>query len=441
MKNYCKTVTVLCVLYFLAVLIFAFLTGRNNSEIYGRDSDIIKLNDITLDAGNCWDDPGKLSKKDYGADFAVLDTADNILYASFNISENNDNGTLSIGSAQKKGWLYSYVTVNDKIQGYVILIDDGYGWLRDVRNRIIAGLVIIGILLILSACIFGKYIDKRIIIPFRKMKDFAGNIAEGKLDEPLVMDRDNMFGAFTESFDIMREELAGSKKREIALQRRERELVASLSHDLKTPITGIKLTCELLDARLEAGGGNAVIEPSDLKDKLNNIYKKADQIDVLVSDLFSSAMEELDELKVSCRDENAEVLADIIRKYDDRELVSPADIPKLLIHVDVKRLSQVIGNIISNSYKYAGTKIEVSYKPVEDYLEMDIKDFGPGVPEDELNLITNKFYRGRQWAQSREEGSGLGLYIARLLMEKMDGELIPSCEGDGLTITLMIPLS
>jgi signal transduction histidine kinase len=104
-------------------------------------------------------------------------------------------------------------------------------------------------------------------------------------------------------------------------------------------------------------------------------------------------------------------------------------------------MSQVIGNIISNSYKYAGTSIDVSYKIEEEFLEMTIRDYGPGVPEDELSLIANKFYRGKQWADSKEEGSGLGLYIAKMLMEKMDGELLPESKGDGLSITLLIPLS
>lgn len=251
------------------------------------------------------------------------------------------------------------------------------------------------------------------------------------------MDRNNMFGAFTESFDIMREELDASRKREIALQRRERELVASLSHDLKTPVTGIKITTELLKTKLSMESPNQTY----MIDRLDNIYKKADQIDVLVSDLFSSTMEDLDELRVSCSDESSEVLNDIIRKYDDRNLVTSQSIPKVLIHIDAKRMSQVIGNIISNSYKYANTRIDVCYKLVDDYLEMDIKDSGPGVPEDELSLITNKFYRGKQWADSKEEGSGLGLYIAKLLMEKMDGELLPVNLDKGLMITLMLPLS
>ena len=250
------------------------------------------------------------------------------------------------------------------------------------------------------------------------------------------MNRDNLFGAFSESFDIMREELAQSRRREIELQKKERELVASLSHDLKTPITGIKLTTELLKAKTSPDDENA-----DLTEKLDSIYKKADQIDILVNDLFSSTLEDLGEFKVTVSDEEALILDEIVKKYDDRGLSVSTPIPEVLIRVDRRRMSQVIGNIISNSYKYAGTQINIVYKLVDEFLEMRICDHGPGVPEEELSLITNKFYRGKQWVESGEDGSGLGLYIARMLMEKMDGELLPMNTGDGFDITLLIPLS
>lgn len=436
MKKYYKIVISLGILYFLALLAFMIYTGSASTKIPGRDNDIIKLNDISKDAGASFNNLSELADKDYGVDFAILDTADNLLYASFP----TDGKDLSIAYAIKNGLTYSYVTVNDKISGYVILKDNNRSRLSDTRFKLIIGLALFGLILIVSAALFGKYVNKNIIIPFDNMKDFASDIAGGRLDAPLVMDKGNMFGAFTESFDIMREELTASKKREIELQRRERELIASLSHDLKTPVTGIKVTSELLKAKLSAGV-DTPIDPSDLYEKIGNIYMKADQIDKLVSDLFSSTMEELDELKVNCIDESSLILNDIIKKYDDRELVTSGELPRILIHIDAKRLSQVIGNIISNSYKYAGTKIEVSYRPVDDYLEMKIRDHGPGVPEDELSLITNKFYRGRDWAESREEGSGLGLYIAKMLMEKMDGELLVENVDEGLLITLMIPLS
>ena len=68
-------------------------------------------------------------------------------------------------------------------------------------------------------------------------------------------------------------------------------------------------------------------------------------------------------------------------------------------------MSQVIGNIIHNSYKYADTKIDVGFKVVENNLEMRIRDYGPGVPDSEIELITNKFYRGKAQSESGAEGS------------------------------------
>lgn len=244
-----------------------------------------------------------------------------------------------------------------------------------------------------------------------------------------------MFGVFSECFDIMREELAESKKREHELQSKEKELVASLSHDLKTPITGVKLSAELLKAKLNMQGIENLDQIAD------NIYKKAEQMDLLVSDLFTYTLDDLSEFTVNCREEESCVLGDIIKKNDDKGSIVQSSIPGAIIHVDVKRFNQVVGNIIANSFKYADTKIDVNYQIIEGYLEMQIKDYGPGVPKEELQLITNKFYRAKSMANTKKEGSGLGVYIAKILMEKMNGEMICKSDGDGLTVILLIPLS
>ena len=180
---------------------------------------------------------------------------------------------------------------------------------------------------------------------------------------------------------------------------------------------------------------------TDILDKLDNIYKEADQIDSLVSDLFSTTLEDLGEFKISLHDEASSVLSEIIKKNDSKGLVNESPLPKLIINIDSKRMSQVIGNIISNSYKYAETKIDVDYSVSEKYLEMSIKDYGPGVPRDELELITNKFYRGKRAENEKVDGSGLGLYIAKSLMLKMNGELICDSDDKGFSVTLMIPIS
>ena len=85
--------------------------------------------------------------------------------------------------------------------------------------------------IVMGIILYGLYIRKNILIPFKNMKDFAAKVAQGKLDEPLKMDRDNMFGAFSESFDIMREELAQAKEREFELQKKERETARAIVFD------------------------------------------------------------------------------------------------------------------------------------------------------------------------------------------------------------------
>lgn len=263
------------------------------------------------------------------------------------------------------------------------------------------------------------------------MKEFAGFVAQGRLDEPLIMDRSNIFGAFTESFDIMREELKAAKQRETELKMKEKELVASLSHDLKTPVTGIKAICGVLAVK---------VQDEYVKAKVENIEQKTQEISTLLNDLLASALDDLGEMNVSLTEETSDILKVIIDEHDIYGKVSSGDIPNCILKIDRNRMSQVIGNIISNSYKYADTKIDISYDFSGNYLEMIIKDYGEGVAPEEIELLTNKFYRGRKNTAGKD-GSGLGLYISSELMKKMQGQLICISDKDGFEVRLMIPLA
>lgn len=436
MKTYYRLVSMLAVLLLLGSAAVFYFTGADTDvKNVGREA-VLKLNDITKDATEHFDNLSVLSEKDYGTDFVILNPSNEVLFESY---KDASKVSVTLESAIVNKYPYAYITKDGYFKGIVIVLIDEFDSFKSLRRKLVVSLLGFTLVFVIGAQIYGSYVKRRIIIPFKNMKQFAGRVAEGDLDAPLSMDRDNLFGAFSESFDIMREELLESKKRETALQKKEKELVASLSHDLKTPITGIKLTTELLKTKLTVKGDGE--ENADTVEKLDNIYKKADQIDVLVSDLFSSTLDDLGEFKVTLNDEESDVLLDIVKKYDDKGLTRVSEIPKVLINIDVKRMSQVIGNIISNSYKYAGTRIDVSFDTVDEFLQMEIRDYGPGVPKDELNLITNKFYRGKDWAESKEEGSGLGLYIAKTLMEKMNGELVITGEGEGFDVSLLIPLS
>ena len=432
---------ILSVLFLVGVITFAMISGHVSSGV--SDEEVLILNDIAKEAEENWDNPDSLGKKDYGVDFVILDNLNKEIYkspsAANEISRITSSDHITVETSMKKRLPYKFIMSGDTVVGTAVLLSSENKAYMELRRNMIIALSVMAVLFILGAVGYGLYVEKNIIKPFQKMEDFAGKVAQGRLDEPLMMEKNNMFGVFSESFDIMREELSASKKREEELQRKEKEMVASLSHDLKTPITGIKLSAELLKAKMSQEEGTDARQ-SEIE-KLDNIYEKAEQMDKLISDLFSSTLNDLGEIKVNLRDEDSDILSSLIRQNDDRGLVVEAELPRVVINIDKNRMSQVIGNIIVNSYKYANTKIDVEYKLIDGFLEMKIRDYGPGVSEEDLPHITTKFYRGKNAEEKQKEGSGLGLYISSALMEKMNGELICESKEKGFTVTLLIPLS
>ena len=439
MKSYIRITVLTTVLFLVGILLFAVLTSKT---VTTSRQTITALNDIARTAEIHRTELDALGNMGYDGSFVILNMTDHVLY-----SNTAANDRLTVEQAIQKRYPYQYLKDDSGVWGCVILIEDGLDGYRMLRLRLIAGMSIVGLIILLGMIGFGVYLNRNVITPFRKMQSFAGKIAEGRLDEPLAMDKDNLFGAFSESFDIMREELSASKQRELELQKKERELVASLSHDLKTPVTGIKLAAELLQMRISVKAENSdsdIVFGRDEIDSMNEgvdgILQKSEQINALVSDLFTSTLDDLGEFKVNCRDEDSGVLAEIVKSCDDRHYAVMGELPAVIIRIDKKRMAQVIGNIISNSYKYADTPINVDFRLSDGFLEMRLQDHGQGVASDEIELITNKFYRGKAWAESSTDGNGLGLYIAKTLMKKMQGDLTAESDS-GLAITLIIPLS
>lgn len=255
------------------------------------------------------------------------------------------------------------------------------------------------------------YIYCAFIRPFSRLQKFSAQVAKGNLEVPLPMQKHNYFGAFTESFDLMREELKRARESEYQANISKKELVAELSHDIKTPVATIKAVCELVQAKEK--------NPETLE-KVEVIASRAEMIEHLVDNMFHATMEELKALKVEAEAERSTVIAEMFERlkyYGEIRFVN--DCPQCLLYMDRLRLSQVIDNVVNNSYKYAGTPVTVSFLEEAEGIQVLIKDSGPGICEEELALATEKFYRGSNAAG--KTGSGLGLYLAKTFMEQMRG--------------------
>ena len=285
-------------------------------------------------------------------------------------------------------------------------VDAAYG--RRDRTLVVFLCVYVGAFALASGALY-LYQYRTVLKPFRELESFATRVASGDLDIPLAMDRKNRFGAFSESFDLMRHQLAASRENERLLSIGKKELVASLSHDIKTPVSSIKVIAELYQAK------NGPVP------ELESIIGRADQIDLLISNMFTATLEELQQLKVSPAEITTTDLEEQIRASDYQKKARPFALPECVVTADVLRFRQVIDNIIDNSYKYAMTDIEVSGCFDGRFFKLTVRDFGAGVAQEEISLLCEKFYRAGNAGD--KSGSGLGLYLSRYFVEQMGGSL------------------
>lgn len=415
-----KRIAVISIIVLLTCTSLTFFAFKYKGKI---EIEVPKVNDIAQSLAKEWNslEYAELPCLSYKIDYVVLDNENRFINATRD-GLNND-----LSSAIRNRDTIVDVKSQDKVLGKVIIYNNTNNeWIK-FRNLLLIFTLCVIIVAAVFCSLYLVFIDRCIVYPFRKLQGFARHVAEGNLDMPLDMDKNNFFGAFTESFDLMREELNKARENERLANQSKKELVASLSHDIKTPVASIKAVTEVMHIKTC---------DENQRRQLDIINSKADQINTLITNMFSATLEELQELKVIVTEQSSQVLYDLIRAADYNCKANIGGIAECIILADGLRLSQVVDNIISNSYKYAGTSIYVSSVIRGKYLEIGFKDYGRGVSEEELPLIFNKFYRAKN---SKEKGgTGLGLYISKYMMEKMEGDIYCENSVDGFTVLLKL---
>lgn len=374
---------------------------------------------VTRDYGNLEE-----HKNQTALDYVVLDNGGSIIYKTRSgLSE-------SINAAIAHRDTVLDITVENSAVGKVIIFNDGAQTLQ-AQKRTAITVLSVAIAVECAVCVgYAVYMHFTVIRPFRKLKGFAERVAGGNLDIPLEMDKRNLFGAFTESFDIMRSELKRARISEAQANKSKKELVAKLSHDIKTPVASIKAVSEV---------GLAVA--AEEKDRANytQIIGKADQINTLVTNLFTATLEELQQLTVSPTHIESGKVRTMLANADYLHKATVPALPDCLVYADGLRLQQVFDNIFANSYKYAKTELAVTAEKTDKDISIIIEDFGGGVQEDELPALKEKFRRGSNSANT--EGAGLGLYISDYFMKEMGGSLSIENGARGLKVTVTLVLS
>ena len=302
------------------------------------------------------------------------------------------------------------------------------------RNGAAVGAVTLTALISVAALAFMTiYLHRAVVRPFTRLEGFAEEVASGNLNAPLAYERSNPFGKFTWAFDHLRKELDRARKDEERAREDHKTALASLSHDLRTPLASLRAYAEALDMGL----ANSEQERAEYE---RAIIRKCDEVSSLVEDLFQHALSDMDRIAVACEPVQA---APIVRRCaaDSSGLarISCERTDNARVEADEARLAQAIGNLIGNAIKYArGSAIDIQATAEDGLYTIAVRDFGPGMPPEDLPFATERFYRGAN--ASGRPGSGLGLYISAYLVERMGGRLHLANAHPGLKATIELPL-
>ena len=298
---------------------------------------------------------------------------------------------------------------------------------------IVISLFAIIILIILTYIL----LKKDILLPLASLNESARRILNGDFSYEIHYDYDTEMGLFCHDFEAMRDELKFSKEKEISIKVSEKELLACLSHDIKTPLTAIH-------------GYVSGIKDGIVKDKVGIekyctiILNRVKMLSKLLEDILEHSKAELNKMNISlvefyCGDFFKDILDDLSVEITSKKIrfISPDKIPNLLINADKKRLSQVMYNLVSNSIKYSKEdgSISIYFEKTGKYLNVYIKDTGIGISTADIPFIFSKFYRAEKCRNQNIPGSGLGLSISKYIVEAHGGFI--NCVESSLNGTII----
>ena len=280
------------------------------------------------------------------------------------------------------------------------------------------------------------YVYQKVLKPFQDMSNLSYELAKGNLSMPVKEEKSKMFGHFLWGMNMLREKLEDNKEKELAFQKERKTLILSLSHDIKTPLSSIELYSKALSENL--------YDTQERKDKaLQGIIRNVKEIKGYVDEIVTASREDFLNLEVSMGEYYlSEVMKVTENYYKDKLSVIHTEfqvdeISECLVKGDKERMVEVLQNVMENAIKYGdGKSIRISFGEEEDCKLVHIENSGCNLKKEELPNIFDSFYRGSN--SNDVKGSGLGLYICKKLMRKMDGEIFAGMNGDVFCVTIVI---
>ncbi len=302
----------------------------------------------------------------------------------------------------------------------------------------VIGYVIFGIVLF-SVIFF--LLQERSLKYITKISDGMKNISEGDLNTLIEIDGDDEFSSMAENLNKMVEEIRSLMEKERESERTKNELITNVAHDLRTPLTSIIGYMEILSAKKL---------PEEMQKKYIDIaYTKAKRLEKLIEDLFgftklnygkiSMDVSEIDIVKLL-----GQLLEEAYPSFSANGISYElkTNINSQIINADGNLLARLFDNLINNAIKYGaeGKRVIVTIHSEENVVVVAVRNFGYIIPQKELDLIFDKFYRVEQSRSTHTGGTGLGLAISKNIVDMHGGLLHVKSDSDGtvFTVTLQV---
>lgn len=290
-------------------------------------------------------------------------------------------------------------------------------------------------MMIVTMVVLG-YVYTKVLKPFQDMSNLAYELAKGNLSMPVKEEKSKLFGRFLWGMNMLREKLEENKEKELAFQKERKTLILSLSHDIKTPLSSIELYTKALRSDL--------YDMQEKKDEaLQGIARNVKEIKGYVNEIVTASREDFLNLEVIMGEYYlSEVMKATESYYKDKLSVIHTElqvdeISECLIKGDKNRMVEVLQNVMENAIKYGdGKRIRISFGEEEDCKLIHVENSGCSLKKEELPNIFDSFYRGSN--STGLKGSGLGLYICKTLMRKMDGEIFAGMKEDVFCATIVV---
>lgn len=319
----------------------------------------------------------------------------------------------------------------EKLLGYV-----RFDYLVENENNSILW-IMEGILII--SCVFVLfllcYVRNKIMKPFHMLSNMPYELSKGHLQGELEESKNRFFGKFIWGIAMLRDTLSASKARELKLEKEKKLMLLSLSHDIKIPLSTIKLYAKALC--------EGVYDTEEKKlHAAKQIGNHALEIEKFVKEIITTSSEDILAIEVENGEFYLKDYIEKVRKYYEpkcRLMMTEFTVNSYdnrLLKGDMDRALEVMENVIENAFKYGdGRKIEIDFYE-EDYCQIvRVFNTGVSVKSEEMPHLFDSFYRGSNI--ENKDGNGLGLYIGRQIMRKMDGDMFAEVGAEGMSFCLV----